>query len=585
MTRNAILALALATLLALPAAAQAQTVAELSAPDLVELKAIGFEVTRAGTVSIEAQGLESDNDHHDGGWRWSWNGYDDDDNRLTCYAWLLDATTREPVWVMDARETDRGDRNDMRIERVDLDLEAGRYELYLYSGQFALERGDGDWSWRSKRRVRDEISEDLQDCYVRVTSSDLAGARTYEPDGTFANALVAFTGVGDSELRRQGFQLDREMELRLYGLMEYGRNSDEPADFGWILDLDSGERVWDMSDRRGRRAGGGSKNRILDREVELPAGRYMLIYGTDDSHSAEEFNVDPPFDPLAWGIQLLPGENFDRGAFRTFDAPERATPLIDFSRTRDDDFHEQAFRLSRDTALHVYAIGEGVDDGWTWVDYGWIIDATTRETVWEMGDRNTFPAGGAEKNRMFDGIVNLPAGDYVAFYVSDDSHSWEEFNAAAPFDPQAWGMQISAANPNAASAFSLIDREDVAQATGLLVDLTRMRDDERERVRFTIDTPTEVEVYAVGEGVRDRMYDYGWIRNLDTRRVVWEMDYRDTDHAGGASKNRVQRDRMTLEPGEYEAVYETDGSHSFGDWNDNRPNDPLSWGMTVRKID
>ena len=367
--------------------------------------------------------------------------------------------------------------------------------------------------------------------------------------------------------------------------MEYPRGDDEPADFGWILDLATGERVWDMSDRRGRRAGGASKNRVLDREFDLPAGRYLLIYGTDDSHSAEEFNADPPFDPHAWGVQLLPGEGFQRGAFRTFEAPERAAPLIDFSRARDDDFHEQAFRLSRETALHVYAIGEGVDDGWTWVDYGWILDASTRETVWEMDDRNTDPAGGAAKNRMFDGVVTLPAGDYVAFYVSDDSHSWEEFNAAAPFDPQAWGMQISAAEPSGASAVSLIDRDDVARASGMLVDITRMRDDDRERVRFTLDRATEVEIFAVGEGDHDRMYDYGWIRDLDSRRVVWEMDYRDTDHAGGASKNRMQRDRMTLPAGEYEAVYETDGSHAFGDWNMNRPDDPLSWGMTVRKVD
>lgn len=565
--------------------ARGQTpLAELAAPDLVELKSIGLELSRAGTVTIEAQGLEEDRKDRNDGWRWSWGG--DDEDRMTCYAWLIDASTREPVWVMSPRETERGDRGDLRIERVELDLEAGRYELYLYAGFHEFGGDDDNWSWRSERRGRREAEEDLAECYARVTSDDLSGAvRTYEPDGTFSDALIAFTGVGDSELRRQGFELDREMELQLYGLMEYPRGNDEPADFGWIVDLATGERVWDMSDRRGRRAGGSSKNRVLDREVELGPGRYLLTYGTDDSHSAEAFNTDPPFDPLAWGVQIRPGRDFDRGGFRTFDAPERATPLIDFSRARDDDFQEQAFRLSQPTTLHVYAIGEGVDDGWRWVDYGWIIDAATRETVWEMEDRNTVPAGGAEKNRMFDGIVELPAGDYVAFFVTDDSHSWEDWNDAAPFDPAGWGMQISAVRESDASSVSLIDRDDIARATGVLVDLTRMRDDDRERVRFSIDTPTEVEIYAVGEGTRNHMYDHGWIRNLDTRRTVWEMEYRDTDHAGGASKNRMQRDRMTLEPGEYEAVYETDGSHSFGDWNDTRPNDPLSWGMTVRRID
>jgi hypothetical protein len=60
------------------------------------------------------------------------------------------------------------------------------------------------------------------------------------------------------------------------------------------------------------------------------------------------------------------------------------------------------------------------------------------------------------------------------------------------------------------------------------------------------------------------------------------MEYRDTDHAGGAQKNREVRDSITLPAGEYEVIYETDGSHSFGDWNDRQPDNPLMWGITVR---
>ena len=41
-----------------------------------------------------------------------------------------------------------------------------------------------------------------------------------------------------------------------------------------------------------------------------------------------------------------------------------------------------------------------------------------------MTYRATEPAGGAPKNRRFDGVVTLPAGEYVLRYETDDSHSF-----------------------------------------------------------------------------------------------------------------------------------------------------------------
>jgi hypothetical protein len=306
----------------------------------------------------------------------------------------------------------------------------------------------------------------------------------------------------------------------------------------------------------------------------------MLVFGTDDSHSAAEYNAPPPDDPWAWGVQLIPEDRADGSAFRDMEVPSRGDPRIDFSGAGDDEFFEQAFRMKRDGRVHVYALGEGVDDGWTWVDYGWIVDAKSGKTVWSMTDRNTFYAGGADKNRMFDGGVELTRGDYVLFYVTDGSHSREEFNAAAPFEPDAWGLQLFAGDE-----LELLAADEIEQPEGVLVSITRVRDNDRVRERFTLDRETRVEVHAVGEGAGDEMYDFGWIRELEGRRVVWEMDYRDTDHAGGAQKNREVREVISLPPGEYEVIYETDGSHAFGDWNDRQPDNPLMWGITVRRAD
>jgi hypothetical protein len=77
------------------------------------------------------------------------------------------------------------------------------------------------------------------------------------------------------------------------------------------------------------------------------------------------------------------------------------------------------------------------------------------------------------------------------------------------------------------------------------------------------------------------MYDYGWIENAETGETVWEMTYRKTTHAGGASKNRIFDGAIRLPAGRYELRYESDGSHAYGDWNADPPDDPEGWGITV----
>ena len=81
------------------------------------------------------------------------------------------------------------------------------------------------------------------------------------------------------------------------------------------------------------------------------------------------------------------------------------------------------------------------------------------------------------------------------------------------------------------------------------------------------------------------MYDFGRIDNDETSRQVWEMTWRNTDHAGGARKNRVFDDTIVLDSGTYEVHYVTDGSHSFNDWNASRPRDAMNWGITVSVAD
>jgi hypothetical protein len=280
---------------------------------------------------------------------------------------------------------------------------------------------------------------------------------------------------------------------------------------------------------------------------------------------------------------VLPGEGFSAGAFRTFDVPEREGAAVSFTRVGDEEFLEKPFHLGRDGDVLVYALGEYGQGMGEFADYAWIVDRSG-DTVWEMTRRNTVPAGGDEKNRRFEGLVHLAAGDYVLYYVTDDSHSYQEWNAASPIDPEAWGVAVYPAGDLRASDIQArTTRELEAEDGDVLARLVRVGDHERKRQSFTLDREERVRVYALGEGLGGEMYDFAYIVDDDSGRTVWEMRYRDTRHAGGARKNRVIDETISLGPGRYEVFYMSDGSHSFEGWNDSRPRDPMNWGVTVRK--
>ncbi len=51
-------------------------------------------------------------------------------------------------------------------------------------------------------------------------------------------------------------------------------------------------------------------------------------------------------------------------------------------------------------------------------------------------------AGGARKNRVYDGVIKLPPGEYVVRWRSDDSHSFGNWNMEPPEDRAHWGVTV-----------------------------------------------------------------------------------------------------------------------------------------------
>ncbi|MEK6286620.1 MAG: serine hydrolase [Acidobacteriota bacterium] len=114
-------------------------------------------------------------------------------------------------------------------------------------------------------------------------------------------------------------------------------------------------------------------------------------------------------------------------------------PLAEIVRVQDDADQTAEFTLLQEQSVRVFAIGEG--QGGEMFDYGWIEDEKTGKRVWEMKQSETKPAGGAPKNRLIDVSVTLPAGNYKLRYKSDDSHSFDNWNAFPPAI-NFWGIAI-----------------------------------------------------------------------------------------------------------------------------------------------
>jgi CubicO group peptidase (beta-lactamase class C family) len=117
------------------------------------------------------------------------------------------------------------------------------------------------------------------------------------------------------------------------------------------------------------------------------------------------------------------------------------TALAQIVSVPDDADKTVEFNLSQSSSVRIFTAGEG-DNGQMY-DYGWIENAETGKPVWEMKYSETTHAGGAPKNRKIDVVITLPAGKYRLRYKSDDSHSFDNWNAMPP-DINFWGIALYA---------------------------------------------------------------------------------------------------------------------------------------------
>ncbi|MEM7049576.1 MAG: hypothetical protein AAF604_07955 [Acidobacteriota bacterium] len=521
-----------------------------------------FRLERSGRVTIAARGP-----------------VDTLGNGERVAAWLLDADSRRAVWVLDEDDADDKDRKAFELTR-ELFLEAGDYELYGAAAPdseadldaipvvgTALRMLAGLESYRAK--------VELVSVVVRGDGEAVSAAEQKRwIEERRRGLLIDLAQLGDGDREQRGFRLPTAATVEVRSTGEVTRSG--RYDYAWIADAESGEVLWQLDRDTSEPAGGAEKNRTTLRRLELPAGRYVAGVATDGSHSWQEWNAAPPHDPTHWGLTVrtltaVDATSFDAPAF--FDQQVLAAAI----EVGDGEQRELAFQLSSETALRIYALGEGARR--EMYDYGWIVDQGSGEKVWEMTYEGSRDGGGARKNRLADEVVTLPAGTYTAYYVSDGSHSYPDWNAAPPADQERWGLTLMA--PTADFDRQLFGR--LTEAVGLvpLARVERVRDGVHSSQDFELVRETEVTVSALGEGTRSGMADYGWIEDRDSGARVWEMAYEDTVDAGGATKNRRVQRRLRLPAGNYAVHFRTDNSHAYGEWNADPPAQPDAWGIRV----
>ncbi|OGC02686.1 hypothetical protein A2V82_09445 [candidate division KSB1 bacterium RBG_16_48_16] len=495
-------------------------------------------------------------------------------------AWILDSDSRRLVWEMTEDNSKKSGRKGKRRFYDELNLPRGRYEAYfstnhitdihieglsdvidgIFRGFNYKSRFDKDWG------ISIYLPKDKTDLYA-----------PFDAEGG-TNEIVRLTEVENDEHVKAGFSVNKEIAVRVYSVCEGRTKSREMYDYGWIIDADTRQQVWQADIRKSENAGGSAKNRLFDETLTLKPGNYVVHFITDDSHSFEEFNQMPPYDLRHWGITLwVQSGDFQDVEITPYEESEPEA-VVNLTGVGDEEFVSAGFTLAQNTKFRVYALGEQPHSNREFVDYGWIENAGTKEVVWKMTEENSTHAGGGNKNRVADQVIELPAGNYMVYYITDDSHSYDEWNAGPPIDPERWGITLWLADSTLSS--DVVQPYTEEDDPSILAKITKVGDDEHLHKTFTLKEARAVRVFALGEGDRDEMYDYGWIEDRDGE-VIWEMHYENTSHAGGARKNRLVNETIELDAGTYEVFYSSDGSHSFAEWNATPPGNPADWGITI----
>ena len=518
------------------------------------------------------------------------------DTLLAAYPWIIRSSDRSLVWRLRADASD-GSEGGMLVSTSQIvELDPDTYEVYFASyghpqepvaepegfiDKIIASFNDEFEKWRTEsNKWQVIIKAPTPESKNRLKAADRVREITENP------LEIWNSGSSDSKsVAEFTFETERSMNVLVECM---GTVSDESS-IGWIEHVGTGDHLWDMTESGSMHAGGDERNRVCREEVALDEGIFRAVYKSDRKHSHKHWSGNPPYDPLSWGLRISALSPEDYDAVAPFDPFESLPKIVSLTGIGEDALVSYTFRVEEAMRVLIHAVGEGYTSSDRMFDYAWLVDEKRRKEVWKMSARDSKHAGGASKNRRAEVVLELGPGAYTVHYKSDGSHSYGDWNDDPPLSPQRWGVTVFSLDPNfVPSVDPVVPVPEVApinsagEAEEILVNLTGLGDYEEVSDRFVLEDDAKLHIFALGEMTLDGRYDYGWITDAGSGRVVWEMNRKESVKAGGSSKNRRVDTVIGLPAGEYEVHFRTDDSHSYPTFKyGGAPNSPESWGIAV----
>ena len=274
---------------------------------------------------------------------------------------------------------------------------------------------------------------------------------------------------------------------------------------------------------------------------------------------------------MVYGIALtfLLGMALDPGLL-----PAQDKTLVKLDDIYPEDLRLEGFELDAEQSVAIEAVGFYYRNGGNRILLGnaWILDSKSRDVVWNLADTKSR----SRKRGMieFSDEISLPKGSYEVYFASYPIRSLTDVNLDDLKDLgeilrslfRGWfkGDRYSYRGEilDLYRDFKIVvtgdgkrlDRDDIyayhdKQKSESLVWISGYKKNTLKNFGLIANKPVELEVYSIGEVMREGQFDYGWIYDIDSRERVWELSYQRSEAAGGAKKNRMNKSRVRLEKG------------------------------------
>lgn len=344
------------------------------------------------------------------------------------YARIYALETHKIVWPDNQTQYTHAGGGEKNVEAIQtITLPQGNYEVsYVTDGSHSFN------NWNTLPPKEPEMWGISISCDNSDRRNLTKKTVDYEP-------LVDLRGAGNNDNISQGFEINQDVDLRVICIGEY---LGEPYDYGWIEEAKTHQRIWEFNEDNTVHAGGDQKNRKFNDIIHFEKGKYILHYVSDDSHSYLSWNEAPPYEQDLWGISVWPVNEKDSRYVSLFDEEklEEQNLIVEIAKVGNSREVHEDFKIEKSGKYRIYALGEGEEH--RMFDTGWIKNMGNGIIVWEMTYRKTKHAGGAWKNRLYNGPVYLEEGNYRVYFKTDGSHSYHAWNAAPPRNQEDYGIKI-----------------------------------------------------------------------------------------------------------------------------------------------